>query len=91
MRSKGITLIEVVLAVAIVSLVVSLLFSSFFGQDRLSRAARSKVETDQLARLTLEQMAADLRLAVSPPPEASPSETTALAFSGQPEMVGLAQ
>lgn len=91
MRPKGITLIEVVLAVAIVSLVVSLLFGSFFGQDRLSQAARSKVEADHLARLAIEQMAADLFLAVSLPPEATLLENTALAFHGQPEMVGQAK
>ncbi|MBW2618906.1 MAG: type II secretion system protein [Deltaproteobacteria bacterium] len=91
MKSRGITLIEVVLAVAIVSLVVSLLFGSFFGQDRLSQAARSKVETDQSARLALEQMAADLRLAVSPSQEGTLLGITLLTFKGEPEMVGLAQ
>jgi len=57
---RGFTLIEVVAAVAILAVVMSLLMGSVVAQQRVGQAAGGRVEMDQLARLVMEQMGRDL-------------------------------
>ncbi len=66
MRSRGFTLIEVVLATAILALIMSLVFSTFFAQNKVEKAARSEIEADQAARVFLEQIMTDLSQTLSP-------------------------
>ena len=60
MRAKGFTLIEVVLAVSILALAMSLVFGSFFAHSRVEGAARGENEAGQAARIFLEQLILDL-------------------------------
>ena len=66
MRSRGFTLVEVVLALAILALVMSLVFGSFFSQDRVDRAARSEAEAGQAARLFLDRLLMDINQTLAP-------------------------
>jgi|GEM_PF-2728570 len=95
MKARGFTLLEIVLAVAILGLVMSLLFGSFHSQDRVQAAAQVKTGSDQLARLVTEQITQDLEQAFDPH---DPRWRTwraewrrLLSFKGQPEQIGLAE
>lgn len=68
----GFTLVEVILAMTILALIMSVLWGSFFSQVRVESAARSETETDQAARLTLELIGRDLTGLVRP--SSTPSE-----------------
>lgn len=67
---RGFTLLEVVLAVGIVALIMTLVISSINVQSRVGRAARRSTEMDQLARTSLDIMAADLEMALKADPGA---------------------
>jgi prepilin-type N-terminal cleavage/methylation domain-containing protein len=65
-RVRGFTLIEVVLATTILALVMSLVFSTFFAQNRVERATRSETEAAQSARIFLDLLLADINQVVAP-------------------------
>ena len=63
---NGFSILEVMVASAILAIVLSLLFSSLFGHDQVDRAARDRLDNDQAARIFLEQLDRDFKGAFSP-------------------------
>ncbi len=66
MAERGFSLLEVVLAVAILGVVMSLMFSGFFAQSRVEKAAQASIDLSQWARVALMQMDRDVRRMVRP-------------------------
>lgn len=66
MRSRGFTLVEVVLAMTILALIMGLVFGSFFSQNRVDQAARSEAEAGQTARLFLDLLLTDINQTLGP-------------------------
>ncbi len=66
MKARGFTLVEVVLALTILALIMSLVFGAFFSQDRVDRAVRSETEAGQAARLFLDRLLRDVNQVLAP-------------------------
>ena len=66
MREQGFTLIELLLGMAILGVVMSLLFGSYFAQARVERAARSEIESGYAARVVLEMIGRDVAQLAAP-------------------------
>jgi len=65
-RERGFTLLELLLALAILGVVMSLLFGSYFAQARVDRAARAEMESGYSARLALEMISRDIAQLAAP-------------------------
>lgn len=64
--SQGFSILEVMVASAILAIVLSVLFSTMFGHDQVDRAARDRLDNDQAARIFFEQLDRDFKGAFSP-------------------------
>lgn len=77
--SQGFSILEVMVASAILAIVLSVLFSTMFGHDQVDRAARDRLDNDQAARIFFEQLDRDFKGAFSP----AESEKQPLHFLGE--------
>jgi general secretion pathway protein J len=79
---NGFTLLEIVVAIAIFAVVISLIYPAYTGTYRYINAAESQAEIYQMARITLDRIIDDLESANIP----DPSESNA--FTGKDDFVG---
>lgn len=75
-RSRAFTLVEVLLALALTSIVVGAIYTAFNMYQRLSTAGRDQVERSQIARAIHRKMAVDIRSVLYKPPEEQENEDT---------------
>ncbi|MFC1867512.1 prepilin-type N-terminal cleavage/methylation domain-containing protein [Thermodesulfobacteriota bacterium] len=68
MISRGFTLLEILITIAIFAAIISILYPSYTGTFRNIKAAESQTEIYQMARITLERMTEDLESAYLPKP-----------------------
>jgi general secretion pathway protein J len=62
-RTRGFTLIELMVALAILSIVLSSIYATFFSALRAMRDTRERDDTYQIARVVMEKMSNDLAMA----------------------------
>ena len=65
-RTRGFTLLEVLIAIAMVAVITGALYSALYIGFRAQRSATTAVEPARTAALTLQLMAQDLEGALSP-------------------------
>jgi type II secretion system protein J len=66
MRARGFTLLELLVAIAILGIIAGTLYATLFAATRAQRSARSSVEPSRAAALTLEYLRQDLDGAMRP-------------------------
>ena len=85
-NSKGFTLAEILIAISIVSTILAILYGSFSSATRSITLCREKNEMYQVARLSLDRIAADISSAF--PPRDLQLEDMKLEFVGEDREVG---
>ncbi|MDY7034208.1 MAG: type II secretion system protein GspJ [Thermodesulfobacteriota bacterium] len=80
-RSKGFTLAEILIAIAIISTILAIVYSSFASTMRSITICREKNDIYQIARLSLERIAEDVSAAF--PPKDLQLEDIQLGFIGE--------
>ena len=78
MKQRGFTLIELMLASLIISLIVASVYGSFRGGLQAWREGNTRVERHQMIQITLEEMARQLRAAYIAP------NNSDIGFTGNP-------
>ena len=78
----GFTLLEIIVAIAIFAIVISLIYPAYTGTYRNINAAESQADIYQMARITLDRIIDDLESANIP----DPSESSA--FTGKDDLIG---
>lgn len=74
-RKSGFTLIEMLVAMAIVVSIVSMVYGSYFATSKSARAYKAKMSASQFAADLLDQMARQIRCAYARAPESAKAGT----------------
>lgn len=78
---RGFTLLELLVAVAMITIILSMVYGSYFATSRSAEACEARINLSQDARKVLEQIARQIRCSYAP---ASAHGTDAVSSSTQP-------